>query len=73
MASRMTQDLPEKIIHQIEAICTQGCTHVNQLLQSARNGTEIEELSAYSQSEINQIINELEQIMSVYADKNCDP
>jgi len=73
MAPRMTQNLPDKIIHKIEAICELGCTHVNQLLTAARNGAEIEELSAYSQSEIKQIINELEQIMSVYDDKNCNP
>ena len=67
----MTPDLPEKLIHKIEAICERGCRQVNQLLDKASNGEEIEEFSGYSQSEINQIINELTHIMSVYDGKNC--
>jgi hypothetical protein len=69
----MTQDMPEKIIHEIETICTQGCTHVNRLLDKAKHGAAIEELSAYSPAEIKLILNELEHIMAVYDDKNCTP
>lgn len=69
----MKQHLPEKITHKVEAICVQGCRHVNQLLEQAKNGTPIEELSEYNESEIKQIINELEHIMSVYDNKSCTP
>ncbi len=66
----MPPDLPKKITFKIEALCEQGCTQINQILYKAGNGSEIEELSDFSQSEVKQIINELAQIMSVYDDKN---
>jgi molybdenum cofactor biosynthesis enzyme MoaA len=65
----MAPDLPKKIKHKIEQLCEQGCTQINQLLDKAENNNEIEELSEFSKSEIRQIINELEEIMSVYNDK----
>jgi hypothetical protein len=67
----MSSKLPEKITHKIETICKQGCFQVNQLLERARTGIEIEELSEFSPSEARQIIKELEQIMAVYID--CEP
>lgn len=67
----MTPDLPEKIIHKIETICEQGCTHVNQLLDNANSGNAIDELSGYDQAEVKQVISELKKIMSVYDDKDC--
>jgi len=66
----MAPDLPKKVTHKIEALCEQGCTQINQLLDKAGNGSEIEELSEFSQSEVKQIINELVEIMSVYDDEN---
>ena len=63
-------ELPKKITDKIEALCQQGCTQINQLLDKAENGREIEELSAFSKSEVKQIINELMEIMSVYENKN---
>jgi len=45
-----------------------GCTQVNQLLEKAGNGNEIEELSEFSPSETDMIIGELDEIMSVYDD-----
>ena len=66
----MAPDLAKKITHKIEALCEQGCTQVNQLLDRAENGKEIEELSEFSQSEVKQIIKELVEIMSVYDDES---
>ena len=66
----MAPDHSNKIIHKIEAICEQGCTQINHLLDKAENGCKIEELSDFSPSEIKQIITELVEIMSVY-DGEC--
>ena len=62
----MNPDLSEKVVHKIESICGLGCTQVNQLLEKAGNGNEIEELSDFSHSETKQIVDELGKIMSVY-------
>lgn len=66
----MISELPEKITDKIEALCEQGCTQINQILDRAENGSEIIELSEFSKSEVKQIINELIEIMSVYENKN---
>ena len=65
------KDLPENITDKIESICEQGCMQINQLLNTAENSNEIEELSEFSQSELKQIINELEDIMSIYENSNA--
>ena len=65
------KDLPENITDKIESICEQGCAQINQLLNTAENSNEIEELSEFSQSELKQIINELEDIMSIYENSNA--
>jgi hypothetical protein len=57
-----------KIKTKIESLCGQGCTRVNQIINDAKNGNKIGELSGFNRSEINQIIDELSQIMSVYDD-----
>ena len=62
----MNPGLSKKVVHKIEAICGLGCTQVNQLLEKAGSGNEIEELSDFSHSEIKQIVDELGKIMSVY-------
>lgn len=69
----MNPDLTEQSIHFIEEICGRGCTHVNDLLCKAKKGREIEELSAFSKPEIDIIISELTQIMSIYGDRDCKP
>jgi len=68
----MSPDLPKKITHKIEAICEQGCSRVNKILVKAKNGDNIEELADFSPAEIELIVNELTQIMSVY-DGECSP
>ena len=65
----MNPDLPKKVVNKIESICGLGCTQVNQLLEKAGNGNEIEELSDFSHSEVKQIVDELGKIMSVYEDE----
>ena len=62
----MNPDLSKKALDRIEALCKQGCSDVNQLLEKAKNGNRIEELSDFNRSEIEQIIDELDQIMSIY-------
>ena len=66
----MSPEPSRKVASKIEALCEQGCTQINQLLEKAENGKNIKELSEFSSSEINQIINELGEIMSVYNDNN---
>ena len=62
----MNPDLSKKALDKIEVLCGEGCTEVNQLLQRAKNGSRIEELAEFNRSEIEQILHELDQIMSVY-------
>jgi hypothetical protein len=62
----MHPDLSKKARDKIEALCGLGCSQVNQLLEKASNGNDIEELSEFSAYEITLIINELGDIMSVY-------
>jgi hypothetical protein len=76
----MNPDYSHKVANKIEALCKQGCSHVNQILAKAKSGNEIEELSDFDRSEIEQIIDELGKIMSIYdgnssgnkSDSNCD-
>jgi len=64
----MNPNLSKKARDKIETLCGMGCTQVNQLLEKAGNGNEIEELSEFSPSETDMIIGELDEIMSVYDD-----
>jgi uroporphyrinogen-III decarboxylase len=68
----LSKKTTDKITAKIEALCEQGCSQVNQLLEKSANGNDIEELSEFSTSEINQIIDELSQIMSVYKSDKTD-
>lgn len=65
----MNPDLSKKVVNKIEAICGLGCTQVNQFLEKAGNGNQIEELSDFSHSEVKQIVDELGKIMAVYEDE----
>ena len=62
----MNPDLSKKALNKIEVLCGKGCSDVNQLLERAKDGKLIEELAEFSHVEIKQILDELEQIMSVY-------
>ena len=62
----MNSSLSKKVSRKIEALCAQGCTQVNQLLENAANGKNIVELAEFNPSESKQIIDELAQIMSIY-------
>jgi hypothetical protein len=62
----MNSEHSEKVASKLEALCRQGCNHVNQVLEQAKNGNVIEELAGFEQDEIEQIIHELVHIMSVY-------
>lgn len=62
----MNPNLSKKALDKIEALCGEGCSDVNQLLERARNGNPLEEFSEFSPSETKKILDELDQIMSVY-------
>ena len=62
----MQSDLPKNLEAKIETLCKQGCTQVNQIIDNAKNGDKIEALAEFNGSEIEQIIDELSKIMSVY-------
>jgi len=68
----MNPDLSKKVSSKIETLCEEGCSQVNQLLEKAKTGNELQELSDFSHSEINQIIDELDQIMSIYDGQDDD-
>lgn len=72
----MKTDHSNKVAKKIESVCEQGCSEVNKLLKKAENSNNIEELSEFSKTEIQQIIDELSKIMSVYDidddTKKCD-
>jgi hypothetical protein len=65
----MNPALSKKARHRIETLCELGCSEVNQLLEKARAGDELDELSEFTSSEILLIIAELNEIMSVYEAK----
>ena len=62
----MNPNLSKKAVDKIEALCGKGCSDVNQVLEMAKDGKLLEELAEFSHAEIKQILDELEQIMSVY-------
>ena len=68
----MSLSLSKKVSRKIEALCAQGCTRVNQLLEDAAKGKNINELVEFTDSESKQIIDELAQIMSVYSTATDD-
>jgi hypothetical protein len=65
----MSADHSKKVTDKIEALCRQGCTHVKQILAMAKDGKPIEELSDFDRTETEEIITELDHIMSVYDEK----
>ncbi len=68
----MNPDLSEKVSSKIESLCEAGCTQVNQVLEKSSNGSAIEELTAFSATEIEQIIDELTKIMAVYESSDAE-
>ena len=68
----MNPNLSKKVSSKIEELCAQGCTQVNQLLEDANNEKNTKLQSEFSDSEIEQIIEELTQIMAVYKTGNND-
>ena len=66
----MNPELSKKVLKKIETLCGQGCAEVNLLLERAKNGNHIDELSGFDHDEIKQILDELDQIMSVYTQQD---
>jgi len=66
----MNPNISKYAANKIETLCEQGCSQVKQLLKKAKQGDEIVELTDFNRTEIDLIITELEQIMSVYVNKN---
>lgn len=65
----MNPALSKKAIDKIETLCQLGCSQVNQILEKAGSGDITDELSEFTPSEIEMIIEELTEIMSVYDEK----
>ena len=68
----MNPDLSKKAKNKVESLCGLGCKQVKQLLEKAKNGDDIEELSKFSRAEASQIVAELGEIMSVYDTDNIE-
>lgn len=68
----MKAEHSKKVNATIETLCKQGCSQVNRIIDNAKNGNEPEELSAFTKSEVSEIIDELSKIMSVYDGDNDD-
>lgn len=68
----MNPDLSEKAINKLEFLCGLGCTQVNQILKKASNGNQLEELSGFSHTEAQLIVDELGKIMSIYDTSDTD-
>jgi hypothetical protein len=66
----MNPNLSPKLINLIESLCSLGCSQVNDVLSRARSGQSINELSELSVAEKEQVLEELDQIMSVYDDSS---
>jgi len=62
----MHPNLSKRAITTIESLCELGCTQVNQLIDDAKKGNKIDALSDFEASEVELIIDELTQIMTVY-------
>lgn len=62
--------LPASLLNKIEDLCKQGCQHVNNVIQKLEQNQTVEELKGLSDEEKQQILINLNDIMSVYNDKN---
>jgi len=62
----MNPDLSKKVSSKIESLCAAGCNEVNQLLEKSGNDTVLPSLEGFNSSEVQQIIDELNEIMAVY-------
>jgi len=62
--------LPEALSNKVEDLCQQGCQHVNDVIQRLEQKQPIEELNDLNDGERQQILTTLNDIMSVYTDKN---
>ena len=63
-----TAELSLKASNKVEALCEQGCSQINELLDQAKKGKDLDILSDCNTNEVKQIIDELSQIMSIYTD-----
>ena len=69
----MTPERYKIVSRQIESIAEKGCDQVTELLNKAEtSNNNIKELSEFSRTEIDMIIDELNQIMTVYENKHKD-
>ena len=68
----MNPNLSSKAQKQIETLCEAGCSQVYQLLDKAKKGESVELLADFNRTEVELIIDELNQLMSVYETSNDD-
>jgi hypothetical protein len=62
----MNQDLPTHIRATVESICESGCDRVNQVIEQLESGKTVAEMSGLDQSDQQQVLRELKDIMAVY-------
>ena len=59
----------DKVSKAVEIICEQGCVTVNEVIRSLEVGVSIKETHEMTQTERNELLKELKEIMSVYKKK----
>ena len=62
----MNPDLPEHVKSAIEKLCTLGCTRVNEIIAQLETGNTVDEIEHLDPQELQSVLHELKQIMSVY-------
>jgi len=59
----------EKVSHAVEAICNQGCTAVNEIIETLEQGEDIAETGQLTPAERSELLHELKTIMRVYENR----
>ena len=67
----MSHDLPGRVMHAVEHVCTHGCRRVNEVIRDLEAGRLPIELRGLGSIERRQVLEELKQIMAVYEHGTC--
>jgi len=59
----------EKVSKAVEAICNQGCTVVNEIIETLEQGEDITETNQLTPAERGELLHELKTIMRVYENR----
>jgi len=70
----MSELLSDRVLHDfLEQIAARGCADVNQLIVDIGNGAEVPEIAHLNESQRQQVIHELRNVMKVYDSCEIDP